>query len=200
MANFVEVQLPTNISKGAVGGPEFLTTIIELGSGHEQRDIRWSKARARYNIAYAIRSTSDLNTVRSFFFARQGRAYGFRFKDWADYELSDGSLGTGDGETTEFQLVKEYTSGSVTYTRTITKPVAGSVKIYVDSVEATDGWSVDTTTGIVTFDAAPATDTEITADCEFDVPVRFDTDWLPQKVQEITYGGIDDVPLVEIKI
>jgi uncharacterized protein (TIGR02217 family) len=56
--------------------------------------------------------------------------------------------------------------------RTITKPVAGTVKVYLDGVEQLWGWSVDTTTGVVTFGTAPAMGVEVTADCEFDVPVR----------------------------
>ena len=38
--------------------------------------------------------------------------------------------------------------------RTITKPVAGTVKVYLDGVEQLSGWSVDTTTGLVTFGTA----------------------------------------------
>ena len=41
----------------------------------------------------------------------------------------DEALGTGDGATTAFQLVKRYASGSQTWVRTITKPVAGTVRV-----------------------------------------------------------------------
>src|SRR4029453_17117387 len=81
-------------------------------------------------------------------------------------------LGTGDGTQTEFQLLKHYPSGSVIEVRTISKPVAGTVKVYLDGVEQLSGWSVDTTTGLVTFSTAPAAGVEVTADFEFDVPVR----------------------------
>ena len=40
------------------------------------------------------------------------------------------------------------------------------------------GWTVDTTTGVVTFTAAPAGGVIVRAGFEFDVPVRFDTDKL----------------------
>jgi uncharacterized protein (TIGR02217 family) len=81
-------------------------------------------------------------------------------------------LGTGDDTQTQFQLVKHYPSGSVVEVRTITKPVAGTVRVYLDDVEQASVWSVDTTTGLVTFSAAPALGVEVTADFEFDVPVR----------------------------
>jgi hypothetical protein len=61
-------------------------------------------------------------------------------------------------------------SGSGLEVRTITKPVLGSVHLYKDAVEQLFGWSVDTTTGLVTFGMAPALGVEFTADFEFDVP------------------------------
>ena len=60
--------------------------------------------------------------------------------------------------------------------RTITKPVAGTVRVYKDDAEQLSGWSVDVTTGVVTFSTAPAASVAITADFELDVSVRFDTD------------------------
>ncbi len=57
--------------------------------------------------------------------------------------------------------------------RTITKPVAGTVQVYLDGVEQPSGWSVDTTTGLVTFGVPPTLGVEVTAGFEFDVPVRF---------------------------
>jgi uncharacterized protein (TIGR02217 family) len=77
---------------------------------------------------------------------------------------------------TQFQLVKEYPSGSVIEVRTITKPVAGTVKVYLDAIEQALGWSVDTTTGLVTFGTPPALGVDVTADFAFDVLVRFHTD------------------------
>jgi uncharacterized protein (TIGR02217 family) len=50
------------------------------------------------------------------------------------------------------------------------------VQLYLDSLEQLSGWSVDTTTGLVTFGTPPVLGVEVTADFEFDVPVRFDTD------------------------
>jgi hypothetical protein len=67
--------------------------------------------------------------------------------------------------------------------RTITKPVAGTVKVYLDDVEQLSGGSVDTTTGLVTFSVPPAVGVEITADFAFDVPVRFDTDHMAVTIE-----------------
>jgi uncharacterized protein (TIGR02217 family) len=67
--------------------------------------------------------------------------------------------------------------------RTITKPVAGTVKVYLGSVEQLSSWSVDTTTGLVTFSMPPAPGVEVTADFEFDVPVLFDTDHMAVTIE-----------------
>jgi uncharacterized protein (TIGR02217 family) len=66
--------------------------------------------------------------------------------------------------------VKRYTSGSQTWTRTITKPVAGTVRTALDGAEQLGGWSVDTTTGVVTFDSAPTAGVSVTAGFAFHVP------------------------------
>ena len=97
------------------------------------------------------------------------------------------------------QLVKEYPSGSVIEVRTITKPVAGTVKVYLDGVEQLSGWSVDTTTGLVTFGTPPALGVEVTADFEFDVPVRFDTDHMAVTIESYRLHAWQQIPIVELR-
>ena len=114
------------------------------------------EARGRWDVASGLKKQAQIDELIAFFRARRGKAYGFRFKDWTDYKATGQLLGTGDDALTQFQLVKHYPSGSVIEVRTITKPVAGTVKVYLDGVEQLSGWSVDTTTGLVTFSTAPA--------------------------------------------
>lgn len=205
---FHEVRFPDNISRGARGGPERRTQIVELASGDEERNASWANSRRRYDVAYGIRRADDLSAVVAFFEARNGRLHGFRFKDWADHKSclpsqtpspTDQAIGSGDGTTTAFQLVKRYASGSQTWTRTITKPVAGTVRVALDGAEQVDGWSVDTTNGVVTFDAAPVAGVAITAGFAFDVPVRFDTDTLDVTLDIERLGSITSIPLLEIR-
>ncbi len=205
---FHDVRFPDDISRGARGGPERRTQIVELASGDEERNASWANSRRRYDAAYGIRRADDLAAVVAFFEARNGRLYGFRWKDWADYKsclpsqtpaATDQTIGTGDGTTTDFQLVKAYSSGVQTWTRTITKPVAGTVKIAIDGVKQTTGWTVDTTTGIVSFTTAPAAGAAITAGFEFDVPVRFDTDTLDVTLDIERLGSITSIPLIEVR-
>jgi len=205
---FHEVRFPDNISRGARGGPERRTQVVELASGDEERNASWANSRRRYDVAYGIRRADDLAAVVAFFEARNGRLYGFLYKDWADYKSStpsqaitptDQQIGTGTGSLTTFQLAKSYTSGVQTWTRTIVKPVAGSVRVALNGVEQMSGWSVDTTTGIVSFTVAPGNAVIVRAGFEFDVPVRFDSDMLDVTLDLEQLGSITSIPLLEIR-
>ena len=199
--DFHEIQFPTDISYGSTGGPEFNTEVIILGSGYEKRNINWTYPRERWQIAYGVKTAEQLQTLRDFFYARQGRAIGFRFKNHDDYTATNQEIGQGDGSTTQFQLIKTYTSNSNTFDRKITKPVDGTVSIYIDSVlkSSPADYTLDTTTGIVTFTSAPGSGEVITATFEFDIPVRFDTDYLPVNLQDYQLRAAD-VPIVEIRV
>lgn len=205
---FHEVRFPDNIGRGARGGPERRTQIVELASGDEERNASWAYSRRRYDVSYGIRRADDLAAVVAFFEARNGRLYGFRFKDWADHRSClpsqapspmDQQIGTGDGVTTIFQLTKRYASGGQSWSRAITKPVAGTVQIALNAVPQPGGWSVDHKTGLVSLDTAPSDGIAITAGFEFDVPVRFDSDVLDVTLDIERLGSITSIPLLEIR-
>jgi uncharacterized protein (TIGR02217 family) len=206
--SFHEVRFPDAISRGARGGPERRTQVVELASGDEERNASWANSRRRYDVAYGIRRADDLAAVVAFFEARNGRLHGFRFKDWADHKSclpseapgpGDQLIGTGDGTTTAFPLVKRYASGDQSWTRAIAKPVAGTVRLALGGTEQLSGWAVDTTTGVVLVAAAPAAGVAVTAGFEFDTPVRFDTDTLDVTLDLERLGSITSIPLLEIR-
>lgn len=205
---FHEIQFPTGIAYGSDGGPVRQTTIVQLESGYEARNTTFSQSLHQYNVAYGVKSYDDLHTLKEFFEARLGSLHGFRYKDFADFKscpplqtLSDTDqvLGTGDSVVTTFQIRKTYVSGSNSYIRDIKKPVAGSVVVSLDDVSQVSGWSVDTTTGIITFDTAPGNSVVVKAGFEFDVPVRFDLDLLQTRLSAYEYGETD-VNLMEIRV
>lgn len=205
---FHEIRFPDSISRGAKGGPERRTRIVELASGDEERNASWANSRRRYDVSYGVRRADDLAAVVAFFEARNGRLHAFRFKDWSDYKSclpsaapapTDQIIGTGNGSATTFALTKTYASGAQSWARAIIKPVAGSVTVSLNGVPQGAGWSINTTTGIVTFAVPPATGAVIRAGFEFDVPVRFDTDELPVTLDIERTGSIPSIPLIEVR-
>ena len=71
--------------------------------------------------------------------------------------------------------------------------------IALNGTPQASGWSVSTTTGLITFTTAPAAGVAIAAGFEFDVPVRFDTDALDVTLDLERLGSITSIPLVEIR-
>ena len=69
----------------------------------------------------------------------------------------------------------------------------------VEKTPASD-FTVDTTTGVVTFPPSniPPAGAAITAGYLFDVPVRFDTDYLEIDFAAFEAGEIPKIPLIEL--
>ncbi len=210
---FNEIRFPTDIALGAKGGPERRTDVVTLRSGGEQRNAIWADARRKYQAGYGVRSFAQLEAVLAFFEAQRGRLYGFRWKDRFDYRscaspnspaASDQPLGTGDGTTATWQLTKTYGGAITPYVRPIRKPVAGTVTVAVNGAPGAPGtaFTLDSTTGLLTFlpGHVPAAGAVITAGFDFDVPVRFDTDYLEIDLSHFEAGQIPNIPIVEIRV
>lgn len=189
---FVETpRFPEGISYGAVGGPAYSTEVVQVNSGDESRNILWSLPLARYDVLHGVKTQAQMAILIAFFRNMKGRGHGFRFKDWADYQTSDGAL-TATGITDEWQMYVPYVTGSLTEYRKITKPVAGSVAIAGGGT-----YSVDTTTGKVTRSAG-ANPTGWTG--QFDVPCRFDTDVMQVSLENYDAFTWGQIPLVELRL
>jgi uncharacterized protein (TIGR02217 family) len=160
-----------------------------------------------------VKTFDALSQVVAFFEERRGRLYGFRWRDRLDHSSAapdasvtplDQAIGTGDGAQTEFPLIKTYGLAHAPYARPIAKPVAGTVRVAVGAVEQTDGvaFTCDVTTGMVTFLAGhvPGAGAAVSAGFLFDVPVRFDTDYLEVDLSAFAAGSVPRIPLVEVKL
>ena len=211
--SFHEIRFPTDISRGAQGGPERRTDVFVLGSGFEERNARWADSRRSYNAGYGVKSLDDLHALIAFFEERRGRLYGFRWRDHADdrscapggtVSALDQAIGTGDGTQSAFQLVKTYGGAHAPWTRSIAKPVAGTVLVAVDGDELSegDGFTVNAATGLIQFlpGHVPPDGAAVRAGFKFDVPVRFDTDRLEVNVQGLRHGAIPHIPIVEVRL
>lgn len=212
MSGFDETQFPPTLAS-LVGGPSFRTEIVTTGGGYEQRNMAWSRALRRFRVVRPPERAADFSPVLAFFLARGGRARAFRVKDWLDFTSrddptqavtpTDQAIGTGDGTTTAFQLTKTYAaSGGLAYQASVSKPVAATVRVAVDGLEKTEGpdWTVDTTTGVVTFGTAPAVDAAITAGFQYDVPARFDADALEIERRGNTIVQWPELGIVEVRL
>jgi uncharacterized protein (TIGR02217 family) len=201
---FHEVRLPARLAFGSTGGVERRTEITTLASGFERRSTPWALGRRRYLIGANLRSLDDMAELVAFFEARRGRLYGFRFKDFADFKscapggaisAGDQCLGVGDGARTVFGLTKAYSDVA----RPIAKPVEGSVLLAVGGVETT-AFTVDTATGRVALESAPAVGAVVTAGFQFDTPVRFDSDRIETTLESFEAGRMAAVPLIEVRV
>ena len=198
---FHDVRLPEHIERGAEGGPRFKTSVIILTSGVEQRNIEWERARAEWDIGYSIQTKNQYSDVLKFFYARKGKAFGFRFKDYSDYKCTDEFLGEADDANLIFYLTKTYSDMGGNYSRVITRPITNTVQIYADGVliPHTLGTGGKITLNVANLPSVGQPKVDITADFEFDVPVRFDVDQMRVNLDWEDAGDIPAINIVEIK-
>ena len=207
MQAFDDVAFPIAIGRDASLSPAFSTQVVESPSGHERRSSDWADARLSFDAGPGVRSEADIVELIAFFRARRGAARGFRFTDpYDDRSCAPGMvpgaldqrLGTGDGVRTEFPLQRYYGEGEEAQVRRITRPVTGSIRVAVNGVDLSSGWS-HAGLGVIAFDEAPAPGTLLTAGFRFDVPVRFAEDRLDVNRATFAAGEAPSVPLVEIR-
>lgn len=200
--------------------PRWSTDLAMADSGDEQVNQRWAHPLHRYTLPEAVRTMEVFNAIRDHWLVMRGPAHTWPFRDPMDFASValtspntepvtgpfDQALGTGDGITRTFQLSKRYTRGSQTYDRIIRLPVVDSIRIASDPsgispvFEMLSGWSVNRTTGMVTFDVAPGNGDVLTWGGLFDVPVRFEADdSFDGIVRTFGIGGFADITLLETR-
>jgi uncharacterized protein (TIGR02217 family) len=205
-----DVRLPEAWSKGSSGGPAFLTQVVPLASGEDDREERWDTELATYDIAHNIKSPTQIAELRAFHRLRRGASRGFLLKDWIEWTsasddesppaATDQPLGEGDGAETVFAIVKRYEDAVTSYDRPIAWPVADTVVVAVDGVVVNPAdYTVQRGAGTITFDAAPADGAELTCGFTFDVPVRFVEDHLSISWDTINSRSAGQVPLQEVR-
>jgi len=185
MASFSEERFRDDWAWFAVGGPAYKTLVTAGDSDAESRVGVSELGKRRYSLSRTLHSQAEVDWFNTFWQLRGANRVGFRLRDWRDCQATGQALGVGDALQTGFQLRKRYgnndpdTGASSEIYRAIAKPLPGAVVMSLDGVLQASGWTVNTTTGLVSFSAAPGTGVIVSADFQFDVPVRFDQDEPP---------------------
>lgn len=175
---FVDVELPRHLAVGAQReDAEPGLEIIVTDGGREDRNNRHAQSTLTWTIDLKPyrRDSETLEDVKALFKATRGGLHTFPFSDCdpAHSVLDDENIGTGNAATTIFQITKTWTVGGQSQTRRITRPESPIV-VKVNNIVQSSGVTVNYTTGIVTFDAAPGNGLAVTVSGKFRFPVRFE--------------------------
>ena len=204
MIGFHDDRFPEDVSWGSVGGPQFKTQIFESYRGHEKRNIDWSQPIMNFDVQYGIKTDVQMLRVLEFFNARQGRAYGFRYKNWANYRIQNAPIATGDGYNTRLPIWKFYGFQGARMYKRLRKIVIGSVvNVGIGAVgslvEGVD-YNIDYDSGEISLNEAPGYGVPVYAGgLEFDEPVRFDTDTLQGIIDQFNNNSLSNLPLIGVK-
>ena len=217
MTDVIEAEFTLPPSFGVEPGPNWATRITRTGGGQEQRNQKWKNPLDSLGIVYNNRVPADYAAMLNLFNAVEGQTYGWLIENPLDFDtaptpgtavnFTDVVIGVGDASTTDFQLIKVYTFGTQSKSRKITRPRNTSpdlVRCGVNGVEVFQpgGFTVNVTTGIVTFSPAPPAGQQVTAGFKFLIPVRFQVDRLPAVVSDRSGAGLVSsvsVPIMEIR-
>ena len=157
---------------GWQGGPSIDVLIKRLVSGREKRKPQSFVRLHSYVLPFQNVTDMDyLNYVKSAFMALGGPTDSFLVKDYSDFLAVNEPLGLAPAGSTPVQLLRTYSFGAASHSRTITKPLAGAV---ISQNGTPKAGTLDTLTGLFT-PTTPWTPAAVLAwDGEFRVPVRFD--------------------------
>jgi len=190
--------MPEFIESFAVGKPEFATSHVTTKSGREVRHLNRNNVRQKYLIKNAKLSSAEFEQFNSFFKARRGSNFAFRFRDYADYKGSSEIIAKGDDILNKFQLRKIYADPISPYERAITKPANNSVTLYINNVRTIG--VIDYNDGTITLPNPLAQDVVLTADFTFDVAVRFSADSFEYFYCSDGSIKLSDIELMEVII
>ena len=179
--------------------PIWDTIVQQNVSGKEVRMPNFTYPRWQWQLTYnALRQGSVNNAAYTefaqlvgFYNARQGQFDSFLYQDQDDNAVTTQGIGTGDGTTTAFQLVRQFGA----FVEPVLAPnTGGTINIYINGTKQTTGYSISAwgsaNPGVVTFTTAPIASAAITADFGYYWPVRFTTDSIDfNKFISNMYGG-----------
>ncbi|NRB10793.1 MAG: TIGR02217 family protein [Rickettsiaceae bacterium] len=195
--NFHDIRLPDFITAYAITRPVFSTKIVKTKSGREIRSNDSSNLQHRIIIKNCILSAAEFQQFYSFFIARQGRRYSFRFRNYLNYQVFDQVIGEGDDKTNKFQLMINYSDKIIPLQQKITKPILKTLSLAIDS--NTINTEVDKYTGIVTLNKPLKKGSKLTASFEYDLVMRFAQDDFDITYQPCGAVALSEIELIEVE-
>jgi uncharacterized protein (TIGR02217 family) len=176
------------------------TLVQTSASGKEQRARFWTTPRWYWELTvnflrqsgFSANTTYDeLAKLQTFFNSVCGQWDSFLFVDPVNGTPSNVSFGTGDAATTSFQLV-DNEGWLATY-------IQGTPTVYVAGT-ATSAFTLNSTTGIVTFGSAPAEGATLTWSGTFARVVRFDDDTMDfDRFLQLAWEGGEVIKIRSVK-
>lgn len=189
---------PDSLITDVRGGPEYSTTIGTSFQGYEQRNRNWLDAKCSYEVSISELQQSEFQVMDDFYRGRGGEREPFLIKDPFDYSVVGGFIAVGDGESVNYQLVKNYITQDRVEQRAIFRIALGTDHVYLNGNEIdADDYSLNVNTGVITL-FYPTTMT-ITADFEFYVLVRFDGEGLSASRTPGGIGAVSTMQTIGIK-
>ena len=161
--------------------PTFQTRIQRAASGRELRALDYPYPLWQFTLVFDFLRDNpaagfdELRTLMGFFMLCQGAFGTFLFQDPSDDRVSGQQIGTGDTLRTVFQLQR--TMGETLpgggFLEPILAPNVVSAVYFNGIIQDPAGYSVDSMTGLVTFNTAPGSGLIITADYSYYFRCRF---------------------------
>lgn len=167
MADFLEERLPIGVRDGASYSDQYNVEITQTAAGSEYRRLVHPYPVRVYNVYYTQQTANFWNDILALYHRAYGMYAGFRVKALDDYTTNARTAApTATDQTLKvvtagsvYQLQVKYGSGGTPLSigapvRTIFKPVSATTKVAIGTLEQGSlMWTVDTTTGRVTFAA-----------------------------------------------
>jgi uncharacterized protein (TIGR02217 family) len=161
--------------------PTFQTRIQRAASGRELRALDYPYPLWQFALVFDFLRDNptagydELRSLMGFFMLCQGAFGTFLFQDPSDFQVTGQQIGTGNASTSVFQLQRAMgtTLPNGGFFEPITAPNAVGA-IYLNGITQNPAsYSVDSNTGLVTFNTAPGGGLIITADFTYYFRCRF---------------------------
>lgn len=196
--SFHDIRLPEFIGVFAQGAYEYSTLCAKSMSGREVRQSENNIHLLKYIIKDCRLSEQEFHKFHSFFQARMGMRYSFRFKDFADYKVEKEVIAIGNGDQKQFQLFKRYDDSLAPLDRIIRRPVLNTLKLFVNETEITSGYIVNN--GLIDFEQPLANGNNLMASFDFDVEVRFNNDNFHYSYHSDGSIKLSELELIEVAL